>query len=221
MWLSQMNQAASDQSANQDVYIPSSETQRDISLFQYLFNTSNCYTRFFRRSLSSSMGFFSSSPRSKPQRKHSEPTYETPEYDQQPVSHQYFQAKPSPYGPHFQKAPAQEHILNRRANGEKIAQGHPDLHNRAHSFHEPRQPHEFSIPYETRPMPWPAHVVAEYNEYHVFDKRKDARALEQNRTISEAKVKTVGKNTPYNPEYGKLYKDGISAAISGRIEANK
>ncbi|CAI7597532.1 unnamed protein product [Penicillium viridicatum] len=159
------------------------------------------------------MGFLSGKLRSKPQRKLSEPTYQTPEYGQQPaLIPQKDQPKPTKYGPHFQKGPQQEDIYDRRANGERIIPGHPDLHNRAHTFHPPRQHHAYSDPFETRPQEWSNQMKAEHKLYHTAGDKDDPQAR-KNKAVSDATYHLkVGPKHPFIPDHGPALKVGIAAA---------
>ncbi|KAK4868397.1 hypothetical protein LT330_007119 [Penicillium expansum] len=166
------------------------------------------------------MGFLSGKLRSKPQRKLSEPTYETPAYGQQPVIPPKDQPKPSKYGPHFQKGPQQEDIYNRRANGEIIPPGHPDLHDRAHSFHQPRQYHAYSDPFETRPEAWSNQMSAEHNKYHFAGDAKDAQTRQYEVDLKLANHAKTGPRHPFDPANGQKIKTGIAAAQALAIRAN-
>ncbi|KGO40593.1 hypothetical protein PEX2_042660 [Penicillium expansum] len=158
------------------------------------------------------MGFLSGKLRSKPQRKLSEPTYETPAYGQQPVIPSKNQHEPNKYGPHFQKGPQQEEIYKRRANGERIPPGHPDLHDRAHSFHQPRQHHAYSDPFETRPGVWSNQMDAKHKKYHFAGDIKDPQALQNHVDTHEAHHLRVGPKHPFIPAHGPMLKTGIAAA---------
>ncbi|KGO74997.1 hypothetical protein PITC_032350 [Penicillium italicum] len=158
------------------------------------------------------MGFLSGKLRSKPQRKLSDPTYETPAYGQQPVIPPMTQPEQSKFGPHFQKGPQQEEIYNRRATGEIIPPGHPDLHDRAHSFHQPRQHHAYSDPFETRPETWSSQMNAEHTEYHVAGDIKDPQALQNEVDAHAAYHLRVGSKHPFIPAHGPMIKTGIAAA---------
>ncbi|KAJ5530401.1 hypothetical protein N7527_003794 [Penicillium freii] len=167
------------------------------------------------------MGFLSGKLRSKPQRKLSEPTYQTPEYGQQPVIiPQKDRPKPTKYGPHFQKGPQQEDIYNRRANGGEIPAGHPDLHDRAHTFHQPRQHHAYSDPFETRPEVWSNQMRAEHGMYHIAGDRKDAQTRQNEANLHIANHARVGARHPFNPANGPNIKTGIVAAQALVIREN-
>lgn len=152
------------------------------------------------------MGFLSGKLRSKPERKLSEPTYETP------VARKHYEDKPGPYGPHFQKGPQQEDIYNRRANGERIPRGHPDLHNRANSFHQPREHHAYSDPFETRPKKWTNQMVAEHTKYHAAGDFKDAQTRQYEVDLHIANQLSVRPDRTFNPANGQKIKTGIVAA---------
>lgn len=73
----------------------------------------------------------------------SEPAYEVRE----PMSRRYAQPQESSYyGPHFEKGLKQEEIFNRRAEGDRFSRDHPELRDRAHSFHDPIRQHEYPPP---------------------------------------------------------------------------
>ncbi|KAJ5426325.1 hypothetical protein N7465_001395 [Penicillium sp. CMV-2018d] len=167
------------------------------------------------------MGFLSGKLRSKPQRKLSEPTYQTPEYGQQPaLIPQKDQPKPTKYGPHFQKGPQQEEIYDRRANGERIPPGHPDLHNRAHTFHPPRQHPVYSDPFETRPQEWSNQMSAEHKLYHTAGDKNDPQAR-KNKAVSDAAYHLkVGPRHPFIPDHGPALKVAIAAAEEIRTREN-
>ncbi|CAG8895260.1 unnamed protein product [Penicillium egyptiacum] len=163
------------------------------------------------------MSFFSGSSGSRPRRQRSEPTYETPPYDQQPQARQYVQHQQSKYGPHFQKGPMQEQIYDRRADGEKIPQGHPDLRDRANSFHQPRQHHEYSDPFKKIPQKWSKQMDAEWKSYHALSDRNEDEDTE---AIRLAYHVGVGRKHKPHPDQGTTIKAGISASDAWAVHLN-
>ncbi|KAJ5849147.1 hypothetical protein N7534_007836 [Penicillium rubens] len=149
------------------------------------------------------MGFLSGKLRSKPERKLSEPTYETPKYGEQSVARHYAQHQPSKFGPHFEKGPAQEEIYDRRANGERMLPGHPDLRDRAHSFHQPRQHHAYSDPFETRPPEW-----------------SNQMNLQNEAILKTAHDLRVGERWPFNPADGPILQTAMVAARAETMKQN-
>ncbi|KAJ6183678.1 hypothetical protein N7519_004979 [Penicillium mononematosum] len=166
------------------------------------------------------MGFLSGKLRSKPERKLSEPTYETPKYGEQSVARHYAQHQPSKFGPHFQKGPAQEEIYDRRANGERMLPGHPDLRDRAHSFHQPRQHHAYSDPFETRPPKWSNQMDAEYKQYHSSGDNKTPQNVQNEAYMTTAHRLPVGDKHPFNPAHGPILQTGIAAARAEVMKQN-
>ncbi|CRL26731.1 unnamed protein product [Penicillium camemberti] len=152
------------------------------------------------------MGLFSGKSRSKAQRQPSEPPYETPEYGQQPVMRRTAQPEHSKFGPHFQKGPLQEQIYERRADGERIPTGHPDLRDRAHSFHQPREHHEYSDPFKKIPKQWSRQMQAEREHYHALCDRK-----EEDQAIRLADALPVGRKVKPHPNDSTVIKAGITA----------
>jgi hypothetical protein len=167
------------------------------------------------------MGFLSGKLRSKPERKLSEPTYETPKYGEQSVARHYAQHQPSKFGPHFEKGPAQEEIYDRRANGERMLPGHPDLRDRAHSFHQPRQHHAYSDPFETRPPEWSNHMVAEYQRYHYSGDNKNPQNLQNEAILKTAHDLRVGERHPFNPADGPFLQTAMVAARAETMKQNQ
>ncbi|CAI7629981.1 unnamed protein product [Penicillium glandicola] len=154
------------------------------------------------------MGFLSGKLRAKPERKLSEPIYETPE------AYNRATQVPSIYGPHFQKGPQQAEIYDRRANGESIPLGHPDLRDRAHSFHQPRQHHAYSDPFVKRPKQWPNQMDAEHKKYHIAGDLKDPQALQNEIDVQTAARLRVGSRYKFEPANGQKIKAGIAATQS-------
>lgn len=191
------------------------------ALFSSSFNILYSPQAYLFTSFFAIMGFLSGKLRSKPQRKLSEPTYQTPEYGQQPaLIPQKDQPKPTKYGPHFQKGPQQEEIYDRRANGERIPLGHPDLRDRAHTFHQPRQHHAYSDPFDTRPQKWSKQMTAEHGIYHIAGDRKDAQTRQNEANLHIANHARVGPRHAFNPANGPIIKTGIEAAQDLVIRAN-
>ncbi|KAF3384112.1 hypothetical protein DPV78_012910 [Talaromyces pinophilus] len=79
---------------------------------------------------------------------------------------------PSYYGPHFEKGHSQEEIWNTRQRkklwrGKKLDEVafREEFRHRTHTFEQPVQQHQYSTPYEVRPIPWTKQMSVEYNEY--------------------------------------------------------
>ncbi|KXG49251.1 uncharacterized protein PGRI_031210 [Penicillium griseofulvum] len=158
------------------------------------------------------MSFFRRSS-SRPQRQQSDPIY-----DQQPAVPEHPSLHPSKFGPHFQKGQQQEQIYLRRAEGENIPPGHPDLHGRAHTFHPPRQIHEFTDPYVKNPNRYSKQMEAERAHYKSLALRKDRETEEAIRRAT--KVKIGYNNTPHE-EHGLVIETALARTSSRLIQANK
>ncbi|CAP97191.1 hypothetical protein EN45_084430 [Penicillium chrysogenum] len=164
------------------------------------------------------MSFFTGSSSSRPRRQPSEPTYETPTYDQQPQVRRYAQNQQSKFGNHFQKGSVQEEIYDRRADGENIPAGHPDLRDRAHSFHEPIQPHKYSDPFKKIPQQWSGQMRAERSNYHALCDRKKDKDSEAIRLASDL---GMGRKHKARPEQGTIIKAGISGCEAWAAHSNR
>lgn len=153
-------------------------------------------------------------------RHHSEPVPEAPKHEGcQPMSRRNAQPQKSHYGPHFEKGPHQEEIFDRRAAGERFPMDHPELRDRAHSFHHPRQQHQYTVPYEKMPQPWTSLMQAEHDYYHALSDGKEAKAY--TKAIGKAMNTPVGRNTVPMIEHGDKIKAGIIPAVEGRKLANR
>lgn len=132
---------------------------------------------------------------------------------------------PSYYGPHFEKGPSQEEIWNTRQRKEiwrsekKMDEAvfRDEYCRRAHTFQQPARQHQYSTPYEVRPLPWTNQMSAEYDEY---------KLLEQENEINRSGVKDawkarVGRNHVPTVDHGRAIEAGISHANAGRIGANQ
>ncbi|KAJ5174468.1 uncharacterized protein N7482_000345 [Penicillium canariense] len=122
---------------------------------------------------------------------------------------------PSYHGPHFEKGPAQEAIWNSRRENHTVTP--EDIRGRSHSFHDPIRHHEYSSPYEKRPVPWTARMDEEYAHY-----RQQCKSNADNKRISNAaKDVKVGKNIVPEASHGSQIRDGIEKARAGIIQANR
>lgn len=162
-------------------------------------------------------------PHRKPSWPSSEPAYEV----RVPESGRRYAPLPTPshYGPHFEKGPSQEEIWNTRKKKE-IWHSEKEMDNlnvreeyrsRAHSFHEPVKRHQYSDPYEKRPVPWTDQMVAERDEYHRFSDVD--RGVTQ--AITDAKKVRVGRKVTPIPDHGKQIMHGISIVKASRLETNR
>lgn len=130
---------------------------------------------------------------------------------------------PSYHGPHFEKGPSQEEIWNTRQTKEpwqfdkkvdEVAFRQEYCH-RAPTFQQPVQEHQYSAPYEVRPIPWTKQMSAEYDEYKILDgSNKVNRA-----GVREANKTKVGRNYVPTEDHGRAIEEGISYAIAGRTMA--
>lgn len=112
----------------------------------------------------------------------------------------------------------QEEIYERRVDGEKIPRGHPDLRDRAHSFHQPRQHHEYSDPFKKIPEQWSRQMKAEREHYHALADRKDD---EDTKTIRLANQLKVGRRNKPHAEDSAVITAGISANAAWAAHANR
>jgi hypothetical protein len=153
---------------------------------------------------------------SKPIRRRSGFAYEVwqPEYPYQVAR----EPLPSYYGPDFKKGPAQEEVFNRRALGENSLKGHPELRNRAHSFHHPRQEHVYSNPFMKQPTPYPPQMNKDYLYYKGLS---DEVGVSENAAIAAVSAISIGrKNTPTISQ-GSQIQAGIDMGAAGVIRINK
>lgn len=85
------------------------------------------------------------------------------------------------YGPHFEKRPSQEEIWSSRQRKEvwhsqkrvDEVEFQNEYCRRAHTFHHwPVHQHQYSTPYEVRPIAWTNQMSAKYEEYKRIEKKK-------------------------------------------------
>ncbi|KAJ5458684.1 hypothetical protein N7475_010072, partial [Penicillium sp. IBT 31633x] len=105
-------------------------------------------------------------------------------------------------------------IYERRADGEVIPQGHPDLHDRAHTFHHPRQHHEYSDPFVKIPKSYSRQMVAEHNEYHVIG--DDRQNTTRKKIVTAAVSLSIGAKVEVNEHHGSFIYNAIGPAVEGR-----
>lgn len=152
-----------------------------------------------------------------------EPLYEV----RDPQSGRRYAPAPAPsyYGPHFEKGPSQEEIWNTRQRKEvwhsqkrvDEVEFQDEYCRRAHTFHQPVHQHQYSTPYEVRPIPWTNQMSAEYNDYKRLEKKNEINRP----PVKEAKDTTVGRKQLPTIAHGEIIESGISYAIAGRIGANQ
>lgn len=147
------------------------------------------------------MGFFSERSKAKGTRRDSETAYN--------------RAPPPPsyYGPHFQRAPLQNEILQQRAH-QIVPRSH--IHGRAHSFSDPIQQHTYSDPYESRPREWTDRMKAEYKQYKALDET----SMESSQSLV-AIGSAIGLKKDITLSQGQTLKAGIEAAEHVRSHKNR
>ncbi|KAJ5578277.1 uncharacterized protein N7459_007241 [Penicillium hispanicum] len=131
-------------------------------------------------------------------------------------AHQEDRRPPAYHGPHFEKGPVQEDIWNRRANGQTVTQ--QDVLGRAHSFEPPVRRHQYSDPYETRPMDFTPRMKDEYNHYSDLTKSKLHSTYRQ--AARNADAVRVGRNVPPTEEQCRAIEAGFAPASAARKLAN-
>lgn len=153
-------------------------------------------------------------------RSHSEPASEAPKHEgYQTMSRRNAQSRKSHYGPHFEKGPQQEEIFDRRAAGERFPKGHSELRDRAHTFHQPRQQHEYSDPYRKVPQPWTNQMTAEHRYYHALSDSKVPKTSKE--VAQKAQRLRFGPKNPPTNQQGKDIEKALGSAQQGRVLANR
>ena len=152
----------------------------------------------------------------------SEPRYET-----RSPGRTYARDEPrlKPYhGPHFERALAQEELWNARGSRdvwdpdqpERSVAARPETYGRAHSTHRSRMEHQYTDPYEKRPVPYTARTQADYDAYK---KPSDGRR-HISRELRERNRIPVGKNTYPEDSHREGILEGIGYARDGHRMAN-
>ncbi|KAI7972903.1 hypothetical protein EIK77_000790 [Talaromyces pinophilus] len=91
-----------------------------------------------------------------------------------------------------------------------------EFRHRTHTFEQPVQQHQYSTPYEVRPIPWTKQMSVEYNEYKILDDINKGNRI----SVREAKNTKVGRNYVPTEDDGRAIEEGISYVIAGRTVAN-